>query len=371
MTAKPLHITLLTGTRPNLVKAYAFIKSVARHNVTGEGPRIILRHIFTGQHYDDALFADMLRDLGLDEPDLNLAVGSGSAQEQKIKIYMGLDRELKENRPDYFVVFGDVNSTMVGAICADHIGIPVVHIESGLRSHDLSMPEEFNRICTDRVTAVHFTTLESAGVHLTTEGIDPNTVFHVGNLMIDTLVDRKAYFSPPAIWDTHSLKPGHFLLATIHRQSNVNTVERIIYLLDKIMTYSRDLTVVLPAHPRTLKMLQSAGYNHDRLLLTTALPYLSFNYLVMHAKGIITDSGGISEETTFLNIPCITLRHNTERPETVTLGTNVLCDESLDCLPEYMNLLFAGDWKQAQTIPLWDGHSADRIVDKLLEWSAE
>lgn len=251
MTSKPLHITLLTGTRPNLVKAYAFIKGVSRHNTGRDGTRIQLRHIYTGQHYDDALYADMIRDLGLDMPDVDLAVGSGSAQEQKIKIFIGLERELKENHPDYFVVFGDVNSTIVGAICADHLGIPVVHIESGLRSHDLSMPEEFNRICTDRVTAVHFTTLESAGIHLLTEGVSQEKIFHVGNLMIDTLMDRKPFFSPPDIWESHSLTPGQFLLVTIHRQSNVNTVERILFLLEKIMANSRNLPVVLPAHPRT------------------------------------------------------------------------------------------------------------------------
>jgi len=313
------------------------------------------------------LYGDMMRDLNLPPADLDLAVGPETEARQKLMIYIGLERELKENRPDYFVVFGDVNSTLVSAICADHLGIPVVHIESGLRSHDLSMPEELNRICTDRVATLHFTTLESAGEHLLSEGVHPDKIFLVGNLMVDTLVDRKSAFRPPGIWNTFALNAGQYLLVTIHRQSNVHHIQRLVYLIDTIMATSQNLKVVFPAHPRTFKLLQSVGYKHDRLILTTALPYLSFNYLMMHAKGIITDSGGISEESTFLNIPCITLRQNTERPETITLGTNMLCDEDLDCLPHYMETLFKGDWKPALGIPLWDGQSGDRVVKVLAE----
>ncbi|MEO8312689.1 MAG: UDP-N-acetylglucosamine 2-epimerase (non-hydrolyzing), partial [Caldimonas sp.] len=259
-------------------------------------------------------------------------------------------------------VVGDVTSTMACAIAAQKLHVPVAHVEAGIRSGDWTMPEEINRMVTDAITNHFFTTSETANDNLRRAGVGDERIFFVGNTMIDTLLAQKARLRPPAFWAGAALAPGGYFVMTLHRPANVDSPASLRVLLDAVGAATRGLPVVFAAHPRTVKTLAQIGPLPAHLLVVDAQPYLEFNYLVQHAKAVITDSGGITEETTVLGVPCITLRDSTERPETVTIGTNELIGTDPARLAPALDRLFAGAWKRGGVPPLWDGRTGPRIV---------
>jgi UDP-N-acetylglucosamine 2-epimerase (non-hydrolysing) len=265
------------------------------------------------------------------------------------------------------VVLGDLISTMAASFAARKLGVKVAHVEAGIRSVDWSMPDEINRVVTDRITNCYFTTSELAVQNLIDEGVNSNHIFFVGNTMIDTLAANISKLKQPSCWNDFNLSESSYLVLTLHRPSNVDNPIQLEALFYKIMKESGNLPIIFPVHPRTKKNLEAFGISEDRLKLLNPMSYLEFNYLVKHAKGVITDSGGITEETTFMGIPCITLRKNTERPETVTMGTNVLLGEDDEEFKRAMQDMLCDNWKASSIPPLWDGKAAERIVAILLK----
>ena len=265
------------------------------------------------------------------------------------------------------LVVGDVTSTMACAITAQKLHIPVAHVEGGIRSNDWSMPEEINRLVTDAITNYFFTTSTLANENLKSSGVTEDRIFFVGNTMIDTLMANQERLRTPDIWNQLDLKAGQYGVMTLHRPANVDEEHKLKQLIEEIMTHSQQLPMVFPVHPRTAKILERLGIAHPRLHTIQPLGYLEFIYLVKHAKVVITDSGGITEEASVMNVPCMTLRDNTERPETLTLGSNVLVGTNPKNIKPHLDTLFKGQWKQAQPIPLWDGNTAVRIVEVLLK----
>ncbi len=279
---------------------------------------------------------------------------------------IGYEKVLLNEKSNLCLVVGDVTSTMACAITAQKLHIPVAHVEAGIRSGDWSMPEEINRLVTDAITNYFFTTSEVANESLRKSGVAENRIFYVGNTMIDTLLKHRPRFIQPKIWAELGLKEQAYFVMTLHRPANVDQEEKLKQLIEEIIQHSNDLPLVFPVHPRTRKMLESLGISHPRLHMVEPLGYLEFNYLVERAKCVVTDSGGITEETTVMGVPCMTLRDNTERPETITLGTNELIGTDPKAIKPAMEKLFAGNWKKGQQIPLWDGKTAQRIVEVLI-----
>lgn len=356
---RPL-VDIIAGARPNFVKIAPII--AAMRAAEAAGGRLRFRLVHTGQHYDRAMSGEFFEQLGIPEPDVNLGVGSGTQAEQAAGIMVGYERLLLSARSDACLVVGDVTSTMACAIAARKLGIPVAHVEAGLRSGDWTMPEEINRVVTDALTSWFFTTSRTAGEHLRRGGIEPDRVFLVGNTMIDTLLAQMPHLRPPSFWSTLSLAHGEYLVVTLHRPSNVDDVGRLLQLLTCVADHSGGLPVVFPVHPRTAKQLQSAVGTPPALHYVEPQGYREFNYLVKHARGVITDSGGITEEATVLGVPCLTLRTTTERPETVTVGTNELIGTDPAAVPPALGRLLRGEWKQGRIPELWDGHASARIV---------
>jgi len=353
-------IDLIAGARPNFMKIAPIIRAIRESAVRGSGLRFRLIH--TGQHYDRAMSGEFFEQLGIPEPDVNLGVGSGTQAEQAAGIMVGYERLLLSAPSDVCLVVGDVTSTMACAIAARKLGIPVAHVEAGLRSGDWTMPEEVNRVVTDAVTSWFFTTSRTADAHLHRAGIGQDRIFFVGNTMIDTLHAQMPHLRPPSFWTTLSLEAGQYLVVTLHRPSNVDDVTHLLQVLRGVADHSGGLPVVFPVHPRTAKQLRTAAGVPPALHYVEPQGYREFNYLVKHARGVITDSGGITEEATVLGVPCLTLRTTTERPETVTVGTNELLGTDPAALPPALGRLLRGEWKQGQIPELWDGHAATRIV---------
>jgi UDP-N-acetylglucosamine 2-epimerase (non-hydrolysing) len=282
------------------------------------------------------------------------------------------EQELVANPADLVLVVGDVTSTMACAIVAQKLHTQVAHVEAGIRSGDWSMPEEINRLVTDSITNYYFTTSEVANGHLRASGIQDNRIFFVGNTMIDTLLKHRSGFIPPPVVKEAALIPQQYLVMTLHRPANVDQENQLDTLISEIIAHSGGLPVIFPVHPRTAKQLRASNAgNYDNLYLIEPLSYLEFNYLVEHARGVITDSGGITEETTVLGVPCITLRDNTERPETVTMGTNMLIGTNPAAIGPVLQQLLRGEWKKGTIPPLWDGSAGVRIVDVLLKLEEE
>jgi len=356
-------IDLIAGARPNFMKIAPIVDALKE--AQSRGSSLEWRIVHTGQHYDRRLSDTFFAELGIPEPDVNLGVGSGTQAQQTAGIMVGYERLLLEKPGDLCLVVGDVNSTMACAIVARKCGIPVAHVEGGLRSRDWSMPEEINRIVTDSISSWFFTTLESANDNLEREGIGEERIFFVGNTMIDTLLKHRSRFRQPAIWKEVGLKPQSYIVLTMHRPANVDDPARLAAILRAISTSSNGLPVIFPVHPRTKRSLDSAADRAEGIIFTEPLGYLEFNYLVEHSLGVITDSGGITEETTVLGVPCITLRNNTERPETVTIGTNELVGTDPAKIPPVLLRLLSGQWKKGDIPPLWDGEAARRIVSVL------
>ncbi len=353
-------IDLIAGARPNFMKVASIIDAIRRRGAGGAGIRHRLVH--TGQHYDERMSADFFAQLGIPTPDVNLGVGSGSAAEQTAGIMVGYERLLQAARPRICVVVGDVTSTMACAITARKQGVRVAHVEAGIRSGDWSMPEEINRVVTDSVADLMFTTSEHANRNLRAAGMPDERVHFVGNTMIDTLLAHRHRFRPPSFWSDRRLSAGGYFVLTLHRPSNVDDAASLRSALEAIVDGSGGMPVVFPVHPRTAKTLASAGGAPFPIMAVDPQPYLEFNYLVAHSRAVVTDSGGITEEATVLGIPCMTLRTTTERPETVEIGTNELLGTDLGRLRDAMDRVRSGAWKRGSIPPLWDGRAGERIA---------
>lgn len=371
MTMTTTLIDIIAGARPNFMKIAPIIHALEARRKDGGSLKYRLVH--TGQHYDARMSGDFFTQLGIPEPDVNLEVGSGTQAEQTAAIMIRYEKLLLDARSDLCLVVGDVTSTMACAIAAQKLCVPVAHVEAGIRSGDWTMPEEINRMVTDAITNYFLTTSEVANANLRRAGVEEERIFFVGNTMIDTLLANEARLRAPAFWQEHNLKAGEFFVLTLHRPANVDTSSGFAQLLTAIGEGTRGLPVVFPVHPRTAKTLQTMASLPSNLLLVEPQPYLEFNYLVKHAKAVITDSGGITEETTVMRVPCLTLRNSTERPETVTIGTNELIGTDPTKLKPALDRLFAGEWKKGAIPEKWDGQTSLRIVaalERLLASSA-
>lgn len=358
-------IDIIAGTRPNFIKIAPIIDAIQYYIDKGED--VTYRLIHTGQHYDQNMSANFFTQLNIPTPDINLEAGGGTQAEQTAAIMIGYEKVLETNhKPFLCLVVGDVTSTMACSIVAKKANIKVAHVEAGIRSGDWTMPEEINRILTDSISDYFFTTTETASTNLMNQGIEKKNIFLVGNTMIDTLLKFKSKFIKPDFWDVLKLEKRQYILLTIHRPANVDDKNKIKDFLNQIILNS-DIPIIFPVHPRTAKIINEIGIVSEKLFLTTPLGYLQFNYLTEHAKVVITDSGGITEETTVMNVPCITLRDNTERPETVILGTNELIGTDPKSIKPTLEKLFSNNWKTGKTPFLWDGKTARRIVEKLIE----
>ncbi len=326
--------------------------------------------IHTGQHYDEKMSQAFFFDLNLPQPDLYLGVGSGTHAQQTAEVMVRIERFLSEQRVDLLVVVGDVNSTLAASLAAVKMGVPVAHVEAGLRSYDRTMPEEINRILTDAVSDLLFVTEQSGIDNLKREGTAAEKIHFVGNVMIDSLVEHLAKAESLPVLEEFGLEERGYALMTLHRPSNVDDREVLQQIFSALAEIQRDLPVIFPIHPRTRKMLATFGMEEQvralkRIIITDPLPYLPFMKLMSRAAIVLTDSGGIQEETTFLKIPCLTLRKNTERPVTVTLGTNRLVGMNPEDILAGYRAALNGSTRRAQIPPLWDGKAAQRIVETI------
>jgi UDP-N-acetylglucosamine 2-epimerase (non-hydrolysing) len=353
-------VCFVVGARPNFVKTAPVIRALRRLE-----PSLGTLLVHTGQHYDAELSGILLEDLGLPTPDVVLEAGSGTHAEQTARALVGVERALLEHRPACVVVSGDVNSTLAAALAAVKLGIPVAHLEAGLRSFDDSMPEEHNRRLTDHLSSLLLAHSESAVENLEREGIDLATVHLVGNTMIDSLLEHadRAWANEP--WRQHGLYPGGYGLVTLHRPTLVDDPELLREAVERLADLSAELPLLFPAHPRTARRLEELGPlpPGSRLIVTPPLGYLAFLGLEAAARFVLTDSGGVQEETSALGIPCFTLRETTERPVTVELGTNTVLGLRPERIAEIRALLDRP--KPAQPIPLWDGRAAERAAQAI------
>lgn len=419
-----MKITLIAGARPNFMKVAPIIKAIKEWNeltnerltnerLTNKRNSIQYRLVHTGQHYDKNMSDTFFEELGIPAPDVNLGCGGGTQAEQTAAIMVAFEKELMAHPADIVMVVGDVTSTMACSIVAKKLNTKVCHVEAGIRSWDLTMPEEINRMVTDSLADYMFTTSDVANRNLVRLGaslqlppkgrrviaqnpspingedgkfdnkIHPSLqggagvgpkVWFVGNVMIDTLLANRARFRKPEVWDELGLKEQEFIVMTMHRPANVDEENHLRAMMEQIIDNVHGLPVIFPIHPRTAKLL--FGLEGERVRGLEGMPnlhivepmgYLEFNYLVERAKAVVTDSGGITEETTVMGVPCITLRDNTERPETCTVGTNELIGTDPAAIKPALDKLFAGEWKKGAIPELWDGHTAARIIEILAD----
>ncbi len=358
-----IRIDIIAGARPNFMKVAPIIRALEGRR--GGAGALTYRLIHTGQHYDARMSGDFFLQLGIPEPQVNLEVGSGSQAEQTAAIMVRYEQLLLESRSDLCLVVGDVTSTMACAIAAQKLGVRVAHVEAGIRSGDWSMPEEINRLVTDAITDFFFTTSEAANHHLRRAGVSEDRIFFVGNTMIDTLLVNLPRLQPPTFWEPMGLSPGGYFVVTLHRPANVDDSGRLAAMLAAIAQGTKGLPVIFPVHPRSAKTLRDLPSLPPSIHFVDPQPYLEFNYLVRYAKGVITDSGGVTEETTVMGVPCLTLRDTTERPETVSIGTNELIGTDPAAIGPALDRLFAGKWKRGAIPEKWDGQTGERIVATL------
>ena len=389
-----MKLTIIAGARPNFMKVAPIIKAINAFNrlederVRGlEEKQISYRLVHTGQHYDKNMSDTFFEELGIPAPDVNLGCGGGTQAEQTAAIMVAFEKELTAHPADIVMAVGDVTSTMACSIVAKKLNTKVCHVEAGIRSWDLTMPEEINRMVTDSLADYMFTTSEVAnrnlvrqGATLMNERVNELTnegslqrVWFVGNVMIDTLLANRERFRKPAIWDELGLREKEYIVMTMHRPANVDEENHLHAMLSQIVENVHGLPVIFPIHPRTAKMLGLIDdrYIDDRwanLHIVEPMGYLEFNYLVERAKAVVTDSGGITEETTVMGVPCITLRDNTERPETCTVGTNELIGTDPAAIKPALDKLFAGEWKKGGIPEKWDGKAAERIINILSQF---
>ena len=368
-----MKIVNIVGARPNFMKMAPIIEAM---NVYSQG--ITHKLVHTGQHYDGRMSKAFFDDLGMPKPDINLEVGSGSHAEQTARIMVAFEKVCLKEKPDLVIVVGDVNSTMACTITAKKMGIKVAHVEAGLRSRDMAMPEEINRLCTDILCDYLFTTDHLADKNLLAEGIPKEKIFFVGNVMIDTLLKHKAMAGQLNLVSQWGLRPGEYATLTMHRPSNVDDKATLAGILQALKDISCEIPIIFPIHPRTKKMADQFGlscfFNKDEkvngIWITEPLGYLEFLHLNMSAKMVLTDSGGLQEETTVLGVPCITMRHNTERPITCEVGTNAIVGNDPEKIFYEARKVLNGDWPQGSIPEKWDGKAAERIVDVLVNKSS-
>ena len=359
-----MKLTIIAGARPNFMKIAPVIHAIQKAQSAGKD--ISYRLVHTGQHYDKNMSGTFFEELNIPMPDVNLEAGGGSQAEQTAAIMVAFEKELIANPSDLIVVVGDVTSTMACSIVAKKLNTRVAHIEAGIRSWDLTMPEEINRMVTDSITDYFFTTSEIANTNLRNAGISDDRIFFVGNVMIDTLLANIDRFRKPDFYDSLQLEEGKYLVLTMHRPANVDEASKLKRTMDEILNNTHGLPVIFPIHPRTAKIFRELGIESPMLKIVDPLGYLEFNYLVRHCKAVVTDSGGITEETTVMHVPCMTLRDNTERPETCTIGTNELVGTNPDAIKPALDKLFGGEWKKGGIPELWDGNAAERIIETLV-----
>lgn len=363
-----MKILSITGVRPNFIKIAALHRSFLKH------PGIISGIVHTGQHYDTRMSGIFFNQLALPQPGYFLGVGGGSHAQQTANTMLAFEKVLLAEKPDLVLVVGDVNSTVACTLVAVKEHIPVAHVEAGLRSGDRAMPEEINRLVTDSISDLLFVSEQSGLENLAREGAPEDRVHLVGNVMIDTLVHfgRQADESP--VLEQHRLSPGEYALMTMHRPSNVDTPEGLATVVRIALDTADRVKVVFPVHPRTYKNMESSGLTaalkkHPGIVLMEPQGYFEFLRLIKNAKVVITDSGGVQEETTYLQVPCLTFRKNTERPVTVTLGTNqLLKDPDPAEMDGILTAILEGKAKKGTIPPLWDGKAADRITEILLNY---
>src|SRR5216117_94575 len=348
ITMKVLNVV---GARPNFMKIAPIVDQM---KLTPDLNGVL---VHTGQHYDEGMSDVFFRDLGIPVPDVHLGVGSGSHAEQTARIMVEFEKVCFAEKPDLVLVVGDVNSTMASTIVAAKLLIPVAHVEAGLRSFDRTMPEEINRLVTDALASLLFTTSRDADENLKRQGVDASKIFFVGNVMIDTLLKHreKAAAIPME-------KPKEYALVTLHRPSNVDDPKILGPILEALEQISKTMPVLFPIHPRTRKRVGDLGLSLDGIRTMDPLGYLEFLNLESTASVVLTDSGGLQEETTILGVPCLTLRNNTERPVTIDHGTNIMVGPDKTRILEAFRRIMNGDWKPAGPPEYWDGHAAERIV---------
>ena len=388
-------VTLIAGARPNFMKIAPIIRAIKAAEAAGKDMHYRLVH--TGQHYDKNMSDTFFEELGIPQPDVNLGCGGGTQAEQTAHIMVAFEQYLMANPCDLVLVVGDVTSTMACSIVAKKLNTKVCHVEAGIRSWDLTMPEEINRMVTDSLADYMFTTTDIADRNLLRQGAVyaeewqseqvvlghdrcPQRVWRVGNVMIDTLLKNMPRFRKPAVYDELGLQEGKYVVMTMHRPANVDEETHLRALMEQIITNVHGEPIVFPIHPRTAKIFYGLwgtatdSVEENRAALHKVFPnlyivdpmgYLEFNYLVQHSRAVVTDSGGITEETTVMGVPCITLRDNTERPETCTVGTNELIGTNPAAVKPALDRLYAGEWKKGEIPELWDGHAAERIVEIL------
>lgn len=388
-------VTLIAGARPNFMKIAPIIRAIKAAEAAGKDMHYRLVH--TGQHYDKNMSDTFFEELGIPQPDMNLGCGGGTQAEQTAHIMVAFEQYLMANPCDLVLVVGDVTSTMACSIVAKKLNTKVCHVEAGIRSWDLTMPEEINRMVTDSLADYMFTTTDIADRNLLRQGAVyaeewqpeqvvlghdrcPQRVWRVGNVMIDTLLKNMPRFRKPAVCDELGLQEGKYVVMTMHRPANVDEETHLRALMEQIITNVHGEPIVFPIHPRTAKIFYGLwgtatdSVEENRAALHRVFPnlyivdpmgYLEFNYLVQHSRAVVTDSGGITEETTVMGVPCITLRDNTERPETCTVGTNELIGTNPAAVKPALDKLYAGEWKKGEIPELWDGHAAERIVEIL------
>ena len=388
-------VTLIAGARPNFMKIAPIIRAIKAAEAAGKDMHYRLVH--TGQHYDKNMSDTFFEELGIPQPDMNLGCGGGTQAEQTAHIMVAFEQYLMANPCDLVLVVGDVTSTMACSIVAKKLNTKVCHVEAGIRSWDLTMPEEINRMVTDSLADYMFTTTDIADRNLLRQGAVyaeewqpeqvalghdrcPQRVWRVGNVMIDTLLKNMPRFRKPAVYDELGLQEGKYVVMTMHRPANVDEETHLRALMEQIITNVHGEPIVFPIHPRTAKIFYGLwgtatdSVEENRAALHRVFPnlyivdpmgYLEFNYLVQHSRAVVTDSGGITEETTVMGVPCITLRDNTERPETCMVGTNELIGTNPAAVKPALDKLYAGEWKKGEIPELWDGHAAERIVEIL------
>jgi UDP-N-acetylglucosamine 2-epimerase (non-hydrolysing) len=351
-----VHIFHIVGARPNFMKVAPVLNALKGRK------DVVQTLVHTGQHYDVNMSDVFFQQLRIPAPDVNLAVGSGSHAKQTAEIMMRMEPVVLERQPDIVLVYGDVNSTVATVLVCAKLGVKVGHVEAGLRSFDRTMPEEINRLVTDQLADILFTPSEDGDENLRREGVSDEKIFRVGNVMIDSLVS----FLPVAQKTKIDGIPDRYALVTLHRPANVDDSATLKGILESLLEVNRDLAVVFPAHPRTRKKISDFGLNAGQLRVLDPLPYVDFLGLQSRATVVITDSGGIQEETTYLGVPCLTVRENTERPITVTMGTNVLVGRDREKLRTELSRVLAGNAKKGSVPPLWDGHTGERIAEILV-----
>jgi UDP-N-acetylglucosamine 2-epimerase (non-hydrolysing) len=354
-------ILICVGTRPNLIKITQFDKLLKKHQ------GIEYRLLHTGQHYDYNMNSIFFEQLGIREPDLFLNISQGTQIEVIGQILVGAEKYMKEYKPDLVIVPGDVNSTFACGFVARYLGISLAHLESGLRSFDITMPEENNRRLVDCISDYYFITEPSGIENLKKENVPDKNLFYVGNTMIDTLVHSMTEIDKSKVLDQFGLQAKNYFVFTFHRPANVDTEPELTKLVQIISEMSKKMPVVFPAHPRTRKRISEFNLDkycqNENIKFSDPLGYFEFMKLVKDSKAVITDSGGIQEETTFLGVPCLTIRQNTERPVTITMGTNVLLDLNIDLVMQQVESILNNRFKKGQIPDLWDGKATERIVD--------